>query len=88
MLDKAVVRWADGSYDINRTCVMCQTSKCVMPVYTERYKIKGMEQWEVDLTTEASERVGLSHPTPDRVDAIDTIIAKENYAPEEEQNDD
>lgn len=90
MMDKAVVVWADGTYDINRTCVMCSSPKCSKPVYTERYKIKGIEQWEIDLTAEESEASGLSDSYQvasnwARTDAIDTLIAKENFAPEENE---
>ncbi len=91
MMDKAVVVWADGTHDINRTCVMCSSPKCSMPVYTERYKIKGIEQWEVDLNAEEADLAGLSDSYINnwqRKDAIDTAVAKENYAPEELENDD
>lgn len=40
ILDSAVVRWNDGSYDVSRDCVMCASSTCSMPVHNDNYRIK------------------------------------------------
>ncbi len=40
IVDSAVVRWNDGSYDVSRTCVMCGSPSCSMPVHHDNYKIK------------------------------------------------
>ncbi len=40
IVDSAVVRWNDGSYDVSRTCVMCGSPTCSMPVHNDNYRIK------------------------------------------------
>lgn len=40
IVDSAVVRWNDGSYDVSRICVMCSSPTCSMPVHHDNYRIK------------------------------------------------
>jgi hypothetical protein len=32
------VRWADGTYDAQRICILCDTETCKDPVYKDCYK--------------------------------------------------
>lgn len=90
MMDKAIVRWADGTHDTSRKCAICETETCIKPVHNEAYKIRGMDRWEVDLTAEELDLTGLttgySNNWP-RADAIDAVITQENHAPEELTDD-
>ncbi len=92
MMDKAVVRWSDGTYDISRDCVMCGSPSCANPVHNERYKVYGEDQWQVDLIEEDLEISGLKRNLPRNVnwgekkDALDRLIENEDFAPEERED--
>ena len=38
IMKQASVRWADGSYDHTRTCILCGRATCKDPVYKDFYK--------------------------------------------------
>lgn len=33
------IRWADGTYDSNRTCKECGLETCPFPVHTDYYRV-------------------------------------------------
>ncbi len=37
-MNKATVRWHDGTYDSKRICVECGKMNCKYPVYPDYYK--------------------------------------------------
>lgn len=40
------VTWADGTQDNGRTCALCHSSICSIPVHNETYKIRNKKQGE------------------------------------------
>lgn len=50
-----MVVWADGTYDMTRTCDQCSSPTCSMPVHQDRYRQLGTTNLE---TSEAEEAVG------------------------------
>jgi hypothetical protein len=92
MMDTAVVRWNDGTYDVSRECVMCGSASCPNPVHHERYKVYGEDKWQVALVEEELEITGLKQQLPrnvnwgERKDALDRLIENEDFAPEEQED--
>ncbi len=80
MLDKAVVRWNDGSYDVSRDCVMCFSPSCSIPVHTDNYKIKIVGVLDaIEEHQETSELAGMGIIENEHMgDAIDQLISKED----------
>lgn len=49
-----MVRWADKTYDIGRSCDECGLSTCHSPVHEDRYKTLGQVDWEIADQEEAA----------------------------------
>lgn len=85
MLDTAVVRWNDGSYDVARDCTMCGSPTCSMPVHIDNYKVKVVGVLdEIEEQNDLSELDTLGMPTP-VISELDNYIAMEDKSEDDDE---